>query len=254
MNWSDLSMSQRSDLMQIYLKNGITSLDEMKKHYNSFAEGGDTGKPPYKRYYATPQYGFSPLTSDVATYNLEREVAKKSSANSMKDRKNAAFVDYDRNKEENLKEQAREEEEELQARKDFATSMSLAGAAIGYKNPILGAMMQIPDAYMDWRYGRYPAAETSFNGLLETMSIADNSVIGDKVENVLFKVPKYGKFLGGGYHLFRRGNDYLIPVGVSNDASDLLTGRSMIEHIGSTLEDNDKVAANMLRASAIRPH
>lgn len=40
MNWSDLSMSQRSDLMQIYLKNGITSLHDMKKHYNSFAEGG----------------------------------------------------------------------------------------------------------------------------------------------------------------------------------------------------------------------
>jgi hypothetical protein len=39
MNWSDLSMSQRGELMSIYLKNGITSLDEMKKHYNSFAEG-----------------------------------------------------------------------------------------------------------------------------------------------------------------------------------------------------------------------
>ena len=46
MNWSDLSMSQRSELMQIYLKNGITSLDEMKKHYNSFAEGGSPDDPP----------------------------------------------------------------------------------------------------------------------------------------------------------------------------------------------------------------
>lgn len=68
MNWSDLSMSQRSDLMQIYLKNGITSLDEMKKHYNSFAEGGNIDDPPYKRYYATPQYGFSPTTSQTNVY------------------------------------------------------------------------------------------------------------------------------------------------------------------------------------------
>jgi len=56
MNWSDLSMSQRSDLMQIYLKNGITSLEDMKKHYNSFAEGGNTEIPP-ERFFgiATPE-------------------------------------------------------------------------------------------------------------------------------------------------------------------------------------------------------
>lgn len=56
MNWSDLSMSQRSELIQIYLKNGVTSLDEMKKHYNSFAEGGSTDIPP-ERFFgiATPE-------------------------------------------------------------------------------------------------------------------------------------------------------------------------------------------------------
>ena len=54
MNWSDLSMSQRSELMSIYLKNGITSLDEMKKHYNSFAEGGFTS-PSYPPFNNTPQ-------------------------------------------------------------------------------------------------------------------------------------------------------------------------------------------------------
>ncbi len=159
------------------------------------------------------------------------------------------FVDYDKHQEEDLRYKAEEQEKELQARKDIATAASLAGAAMADKNPILGAMMQIPDIYMDWRYGKYPTTETAFNAFLEAMAIADNSVIGDKVENVLFKVPKFGKYLGGGYHLFRGLNDYGIPVGVTNDAIDLLTGKSGIEHIGVMLEDSDEVAANMLRTN-----
>ena len=46
-NWEKLSLKAKSELMSIYLKNGITSLDEMKKHYNNFAEGGNTDIPPY---------------------------------------------------------------------------------------------------------------------------------------------------------------------------------------------------------------
>lgn len=41
--WKDLSMQQRANLMDIYLSHGISSLDEMKNHYdsrNQFAEGG----------------------------------------------------------------------------------------------------------------------------------------------------------------------------------------------------------------------
>lgn len=38
--WNDLSMSERSELMKLYLKHGITSLDSMKEHYNSYATGG----------------------------------------------------------------------------------------------------------------------------------------------------------------------------------------------------------------------
>lgn len=45
MKWNDLTMSQRSDLMKLYLKHGITSLDSMRAHYNSFADGG---KIPFK--------------------------------------------------------------------------------------------------------------------------------------------------------------------------------------------------------------
>ena len=42
--WKDLSMQQRADLMDIYLSHGISSLDEMRNHYdsrNQFAEGGN---------------------------------------------------------------------------------------------------------------------------------------------------------------------------------------------------------------------
>ena len=34
--WSQLSMSEKSDLMSLYIRNGISSLEEIKKHYNSF--------------------------------------------------------------------------------------------------------------------------------------------------------------------------------------------------------------------------
>lgn len=73
MNWSDLSMSQRSELMSIYLKNGITSLDEMKKHYNSLAKGGSIDDPPegtiYKASYELPEVNVvskRPFTVDDA--------------------------------------------------------------------------------------------------------------------------------------------------------------------------------------------
>lgn len=40
MKWNDLTMSQRSDLMKLYLKSGITSLDSMREHYNNFTTNG----------------------------------------------------------------------------------------------------------------------------------------------------------------------------------------------------------------------
>jgi len=43
--WSQLSMSEKSDLMSLYIKNGISSLEEIKKHYNSYAEGGTVDDP-----------------------------------------------------------------------------------------------------------------------------------------------------------------------------------------------------------------
>lgn len=38
--WSQLSMSEKSDLMSLYIRNGIRSLEEIKKHYNSYQVGG----------------------------------------------------------------------------------------------------------------------------------------------------------------------------------------------------------------------
>lgn len=39
--WSALSMQQRADLIKLYVSNGITSLDNIKKDYNSFGDGGE---------------------------------------------------------------------------------------------------------------------------------------------------------------------------------------------------------------------
>ena len=40
--WDCLSLRDKSDLMRIYIRNGITSLEEMRGHYNGmYAEGGD---------------------------------------------------------------------------------------------------------------------------------------------------------------------------------------------------------------------
>lgn len=38
--WDNLNLHQKNELMKLYIQNGITSLDEMKNHYNSFADGG----------------------------------------------------------------------------------------------------------------------------------------------------------------------------------------------------------------------
>ena len=46
--WSQLSIKDKSDLMSLYIRNGISSLEEIKKHYNSFADGGRVDNNPDK--------------------------------------------------------------------------------------------------------------------------------------------------------------------------------------------------------------
>ena len=39
--WDNLSMSEKSEMMKVAVRNGITNLDEIKRKYNEFAEGGN---------------------------------------------------------------------------------------------------------------------------------------------------------------------------------------------------------------------
>lgn len=45
MNWNELSIYEKANLMKLYVANGITDLNTIKEHYNSFQDGGDTKKP-----------------------------------------------------------------------------------------------------------------------------------------------------------------------------------------------------------------
>lgn len=70
--WNNLTMSQKANLMRVYLKYGISSLDLMKEHYNSFSEGGNIviEDPPVKSINIprTPVPGTTPETSDHTIY------------------------------------------------------------------------------------------------------------------------------------------------------------------------------------------
>lgn len=43
--WSQLSLKDKSELMSLYIQNGISSLEEIKKHYNSYQYGGIVDNP-----------------------------------------------------------------------------------------------------------------------------------------------------------------------------------------------------------------
>ena len=45
MFWEDLSIKEKSDLMRLYISNGIMDLDTIKEHYNTFQDGGDIKMP-----------------------------------------------------------------------------------------------------------------------------------------------------------------------------------------------------------------
>lgn len=48
--WSALSMQQRADLIKLYTNNGITNINDIRKHYNSFDDGGPTEKDTIPMY------------------------------------------------------------------------------------------------------------------------------------------------------------------------------------------------------------
>lgn len=72
MNWDELSMSEKSDLMKTYIRNGVTSLDMMRGHFNSFATGGT--KKTYQEWVSamTSKYPWLEMNSANAGYDYER--------------------------------------------------------------------------------------------------------------------------------------------------------------------------------------
>ena len=52
--WSALSLKDRAALIDIYVKSGITDLEEIRKDYNSFGDGGDTEPLYYDDTYIEP--------------------------------------------------------------------------------------------------------------------------------------------------------------------------------------------------------
>lgn len=71
--WSALSMKDRAELINIYVKSGITDLGEIRKDYNSFSDGGDTEPLYYDNTYIEPAvvtaYSTPPIIKALKDYN-----------------------------------------------------------------------------------------------------------------------------------------------------------------------------------------
>lgn len=72
MNWNELTMAQKNELMKTYIRNGVTSLDDMRSHFNTYANGG-----PKKTFQEWSQamkskYPWLELDSNKAGYDYER--------------------------------------------------------------------------------------------------------------------------------------------------------------------------------------
>ena len=80
--WSALSMKERADLMNMYITNGVSDLKEMKKHYNSFRDGGDTDDTEVQ----------IPTTNIVTTDNYQEKLDE---FNQYRQKAVAAFDPYD---------------------------------------------------------------------------------------------------------------------------------------------------------------
>lgn len=72
MQWNDLSMAQKSELMKLYIKNGVTSLDAMSKHFNTYANGGP--KKSFNEWNSAmkAKYPWLELDSQKAGYDYNR--------------------------------------------------------------------------------------------------------------------------------------------------------------------------------------
>ncbi len=95
--WSALSMQERADLMNMYITNGISDLKEMKKHYNSFGDGGDIENIVIDENQTVPKsevVNTSNYRQQIETYNQLRQDATE------------AFNNYDWSKLKTLRDEA----------------------------------------------------------------------------------------------------------------------------------------------------
>lgn len=72
MKWEDLTMQEKAELMKTYVQGGYTSLDDIRNHFNSFAEGGP--KKTFKQWQEemSQKYPWLELNSQKAGYDYER--------------------------------------------------------------------------------------------------------------------------------------------------------------------------------------
>lgn len=72
MKWDELSMAQKSELMQLYIKNGVTSLDAMAKHFNRYANGGPKKTLKEWKQAMAQKYPWLELDSERAGYDYDK--------------------------------------------------------------------------------------------------------------------------------------------------------------------------------------
>lgn len=114
--WDKLSMAEKSEMMKVAVRNGVTNLQEIRKKYNEFAEGGDKETP---RPVTTGGAGYIPPAVDASwvanklrnrlyrtinpltDYNIRKNLAEVVSGNTMdygdihKDKEGNAYVDFE---------------------------------------------------------------------------------------------------------------------------------------------------------------
>lgn len=71
MSWEDLNIKEKSDLMRLYISNGIMDLDTIKEHYNAFQDGGNVKMPR--------GYKVSSKLMKIAQRQIDKDAALQSS-------------------------------------------------------------------------------------------------------------------------------------------------------------------------------
>ena len=66
--WSALSMSDKADLIKLYVEHGVTDINSIKEDYNTYAEGGPKGAG--QATYNHPKYNHK---EEAAMYSYLRE-------------------------------------------------------------------------------------------------------------------------------------------------------------------------------------